>query len=146
VIDRVQSPQTLPTNIIVGQHLPAYCTAFGKVLLAAMSAREMDRYLQTVTLKSLTGQTIARTQALREELKKISQDGYAIDDRELDENIRCLSSPIRDESGRVVAAISFSGPTTRVNMVRLKTFTKTMTDISEKISQELGYKKRIYEQ
>jgi len=146
VIDRVQSPQTLPTNIIVGQHLPAYCTAFGKVLLAAMSARELDRYLQTVTLKSLTGQTIARTQALREELKKISQDGYAIDDRELDENIRCLSSPIRDESGKVVAAISFSGPTTRVNMVRLKTFTKTMTDISEKISQELGYKKRIYEQ
>lgn len=108
-----------------------------------MSAKELDRYLKTVTLKPLTGQTITQKQALREELKKIAKDGYAIDNRELDENIRCLSGPIRDESGKVVAALSFSGPTTRVNMVRLKTFIKTMTDISEKISQELGYKKKF---
>ena len=142
VIDRVQSPATLPANIIVGQHLPAYCTAFGKVLLAAMSARELDRYLNAVTLKPLTAQTITRESALREELKKISKDGYAIDNRELDENIRCLSSPIRDESGKVVAALSFSGPTSRVSMVRLKSFIKTVKDISDKISLKLGYKIR----
>jgi DNA-binding IclR family transcriptional regulator len=141
VIDRVQSPVTLPTNIIVGQHLPAYCTAFGKVFLAAMSAKELGRYLKAVTLKPITAQTITQAQALREELKKISKNGYAIDNRELDENIRCLSSPVRDESGQVVAALSFSGPTSRVNMVRLKTFIKTMTDITEEISQKLGYKK-----
>ena len=141
VIDRVQSPATLPTNIIVGQHLPAYCTAFGKILLAAMSAKELARYLKTVTLKPLTVQTITQPPALREELKKIAKNGYAIDNRELDENIRCLSGPIRDESGKVVAALSFSGPTTRVNMVRLKTYIKTMTDISEEISQKLGYRK-----
>lgn len=141
VIDRVQSPATLPTNIIVGQHLPAYCTAFGKILLAAMSAKELARYLKTVTLKPLTAQTITEPPALREELKKIAKNGYAIDNRELDENIRCLSGPIRDESGKVVAALSFSGPTTRVNMVRLKTYIKTMTDISEEISQKLGYRK-----
>ena len=139
VIDRVQSPATLPTNIIVGQHLPAYCTAFGKVLLAAMSTKELDRYLKAVTLKPLTAQTIIRAPALREELKKIAEDGYAIDNRELDENIRCLSGPIRDESGKVVAALSFSGPTSRVKMVRLKTFIKTVKDISEKISLKLGY-------
>jgi len=145
VIDRVQSPVTLPTNIIVGQHLPAYCTAFGKVFLAAMSVKELDRYLKTVTLKPLTGQTITQAQTLREELKKISNNGYAIDNRELDENICCLSSPIRDESGKVVAALSFSGPTSRVNKVRLKTFIKTMTGITEEISQKLGYKKSLQE-
>jgi DNA-binding IclR family transcriptional regulator len=74
VIDRVQSPTTLPTNIIVGQHLPAYCTAFGKIFLAAMSAKELDRYLKTAILKPLTAQTITQTQALREELKKISKE------------------------------------------------------------------------
>lgn len=141
VIDRVQSPATLPTNIIVGQHLPAYCTAFGKVFLAAMSPRELDRYLETAPLKPLTAQTIIRTRDLREELKKILKNGYAIDNRELDDNIRCLSSPIRDESGRVVAALSFSGPTSRVKMVRLKTFIKTVKDISAEISLKLGYKK-----
>jgi DNA-binding IclR family transcriptional regulator len=143
VIDRVQSSVTLPTNIIVGQHLPAYCTAFGKVLLAAMSAKELDRYLKAVALKPLTAQTITQPQALREELEKIAKNGYAIDNRELDDNIRCLSGPIRDESGKVVAALSFSGPTSRVKMVRLKSYIKTMTDISEQISQRLGYKKKL---
>jgi len=146
VIDRAQSPATLPTNIIVGQHLPAYCTAFGKILLAAMSTKELARYLKTVTLKPLTAQTITQAPALREELKKISKNGYAIDNRELDENIRCLSGPIRDESGKVVAALSFSGPTTRVNMVRLKTYIKTMTEISEEISEKLGYRKMKFPQ
>ncbi len=141
VIDRIQSPETLRTNIIVGQHLPAYCTAFGKVFLAAMSEKELNRYLETVALNPLTRKTITQIQALREELKKISKNGYAIDDQELDDNIRCMSSPIRDESGKVVAALSFSGPTTRVSMVRLETFTKTIVDISGDISKKLGYQK-----
>ena len=61
VIDRIQSPETLRTNIIVGQHLPAYCTAFGKVFLAAMSEKELDRYLEATPLKPLTRQTITNT-------------------------------------------------------------------------------------
>lgn len=143
VIDRVQSPETLRTNIIVGQHLPAYCTAFGKVLLADMSDKKLDRYLKTIPLKPFTQQTITKKQALREELKKISKDGYAVDNRELDENIRCLSSPIRDESGNVVAALSYSGPITRVKMVRLKTFIKTIKDITAEISEKLGYRAKF---
>ena len=140
VIDRVQSPETLRTNIIVGQHLPAYCTAFGKVFLAAMSPKELDRYLKTVTLEPITRQTLTTAKALRAEIQKIVKAGYAIDNRELDDNIRCLSSPIRDESGKVVAALSISGPTSRVKMVRLKTYTKTIRDITMEISLKLGYR------
>lgn len=143
VIDRVQSPETLRTNIIVGQHLPAYCTAFGKVFLAAMPAKELNRYLKTTELKPLTRQTIVEPQALRDELTKIAEDGYAIDNRELDENIRCIASPIRDESGKVIAALSYSGPTTRVTMVRLKTFIKTIKEITAEISQKLGYRENF---
>ena len=145
VIDRVQSPETLRTNIIVGQHLPAYCTAFGKVFLAAMSAKELDGYLKTVTLKPITRHTITKPPALREEIKKVAKAGYAIDNRELDENIRCLSSPIKDESGKVVAALSISGPTNRAKMVRLRTLTKTIKETTEEISRKLGYRKNFPE-
>ena len=143
VIDRVQSPETLRTNIIVGQHLPAYCTAFGKVFLAAMSTKELDRYLKTTTLEPITRFTITKAQILREEIKKVAKAGYAIDNRELDENIRCLSSPIKDESGKVVAALSVSGPTNRAKMVRLKTLTKTIMYITAEISQKLGYRENF---
>lgn len=140
VIDRVQSPETLRTNIIVGQHLPAYCTAFGKVFLAAMSEKELDRYLNETTFKPLTTQTITDAQILRGELAKVAKDGFAIDNRELDENIRCIASPIRDESGKVVAALSISGPTSRMKLVRVRTLTKTIMDISAEISRKLGYR------
>ena len=140
VIDRVQSPETLRTNIIVGQHLPAYCTAFGKVFLAVMPEKELDRYLKEITLNPLTAQTITQAEVLRAELAKVARDGFAVDNRELDENIRCIASPIRDESGKVIAALSISGPTSRMKMVRLKTLMKTIMDISSEISQKLGYR------
>lgn len=145
VIDRVQSPETLRTNIIVGQHLPAYCTAFGKVFLAAMSTKELDQYLETVTLEPITRQTLVTAEGLREEIHKIANAGYAIDNRELDDNVRCLSSPIRDESGKVVAALSISGPASRVKMVRLKTYTNTIKDITLEISRKLGYRENFPE-
>ena len=140
VIDRVQSSETLRTNIFVGRHLPAYCTAFGKVCLAFMGDDELDKYLGMVKLDPLTPQTIVDQGHLRSELQKIRKAGYAMDNRELDENIRCIAGPIRDESGKVVAAISISGPITRLKMVRLRTFIKTINAVSQEISKKLGYR------
>ncbi len=140
VIDRVQSPETLRTNIVVGRHLPAYCTAFGKVFLAFMGAEELNLYFGAVTLNPLTRQTIVDQADLRAELQKIRNAGYAIDNRELDDNIRCIAGPIRDESGKVMAAISISGPITRLKMVRLRTFIKTIIAVSQEISKKLGYR------
>lgn len=141
VIDRMQSLETYRTNIVVGRHLPAYCTALGKIFLADMFDRELDQYLENVELKSLTRKTITDREDLRKELKKIRNDGYAMDNCELDENVRCIAGPIRDESGKLVAAISISGPIARLKMVRLKTFINTIIDITQEISRKMGYRK-----
>jgi DNA-binding IclR family transcriptional regulator len=141
VIDRMQSLETHRTNIVVGRHLPAYCTALGKIYLADMFDSELDQYLENVELKPLTRKTITDHEALRKALIKIRNDGYAMDNCELDENVRCLAGPIRDESGKLVAAISISGPIARLKMVRLKTFTNTIIDITQEISRKMGYRK-----
>ena len=141
VIDRMQSLETHRTNIVVGRHLPAYCTALGKIFLADMFDRELDQYLENVELKPLTRKTITDREDLRKQLKKIRNDGYAVDNCELDENVRCIAGPIRDESAKLVAAISISGPIARLKMVRLKTFTSTIIDITQEISRKLGYRK-----
>ena len=139
VIDRVKSAETLRAAIIVGQRLPAYCTAFGKIFLAAMSKKELDRYLSFQPLTSLTRQTHVEKASLVAELDKIRKDGFAIDNRELDENVRCMAGPIRDESGKIVAALSVSGPVARLKMTRLKTFKQTIIDTTDQISLILGY-------
>jgi DNA-binding IclR family transcriptional regulator len=146
VIDRVQSPATLRTNIVVGRNLPAYCTAIGKVFLAAMSEVELEKYLENVDLKSLTRQTIVDRQNLRAELEKIRSEGFAVDNRELDDNVRCIGGPIRDESGATAAAISISGPANRLTMVRLKTFIKTITGITREVSLNLGYQEAAFDE
>ncbi len=140
VIDRVESTEALRANIVVGRHLPAYCTAFGKIFLAAMSEKDLEDYLESEELKPLTRHTFSNREDLLEELSKTRQNGYAIDNRELDENIRCIAGPIRDETGKVVAAISVSGPVARLKMVRLKSFIKTIIDMTDEVSQKLGYR------
>lgn len=140
VIDRVQSPAALRTNIVVGRNLPAYCTAFGKVFLAEMKDDDFEAYLSRQDLKPLTRQTLATPKALRPELEKIRAEGYAIDNRELDDNIRCIAAPLRDESGKAVAAVSVSGPASRLKMVRVNTLTKTVQRTTDAISRDLGYR------
>jgi DNA-binding IclR family transcriptional regulator len=139
VIDRVKSAETLRANIVVGQRLPAYCTAFGKTFLAAMSHKELDRYLAAQPLEPMTRQTHVDRAALVADLSRIRRDGFAIDNRELDENVRCIAGPIRDESGDVVAALSVSGPVARLKMTRLNTFKRTIIDTTGEISLILGY-------
>jgi DNA-binding IclR family transcriptional regulator len=141
VIDRVKSAETLRANIVVGQRLPAYCTAFGKIFLAAMSEKRLDRYLASQPLEPLTRQTHGKKEALVAELERIQKQGFAIDNRELDENVRCMAGPIRDESGKIVAALSISGPVARLKMTRLKTFKRTIIDTTDEISMILGYQK-----
>jgi len=139
VIDRVQSAEMLRTNIVIGRHLPAYCTAFGKIFLAFMSSHTLGEYLSQVDLKPLSAHTITDNETLIAELEQIRRRGYAIDNRELDDNVRCIAAPIWDDNAELVAAISVSAPVNRFKMVRVKSISKTLLNASATISAKLGY-------
>lgn len=101
-----------------GAQFEAYCTALGKVLLAELPEEEMKEFLAEGELVALTPQTITREDRLREELINVRAAGYAFDDRETLEDTRCIAAPVRDPSGRVVAAISFCDESERMSDVR----------------------------
>jgi len=92
----------------VGMQLEAYCSGMGKVLLAHLPESEREAYLSGGPFVALTEHTIVDADRLREELRKVSASGYAVDDQEIALGLRCMAVPLRTSDGRVLAAISVS--------------------------------------
>lgn len=92
----------------VGMQLEAYCSAIGKVLLAALPEREREAYLATGPFPPLTNRTITDPAALRRELETVREQGHAVDDEEVAEGLYCLAVPIRTPESGVIGAISAS--------------------------------------
>jgi DNA-binding IclR family transcriptional regulator len=92
----------------VGTQLEAYCSGLGKVLLAALPQYELEAFIFEGDLVPLTANTITDPDAFRAEIERVRDRGWAIDNCEIDANLRCVAVPIRDTGGRTVAAISSS--------------------------------------
>ncbi len=119
-LDVVETNLTVRVVSRVGSRLPAYCTAAGKVHMAFMTDEELEELLGKIKFEQITPTTVSSPEAMREELAKVREQGYAMDDEELDLGVRCISAPIRDYTRRIVGAISISGPTMRVGDDRIK--------------------------
>jgi IclR family transcriptional regulator, pca regulon regulatory protein len=107
-IARVPTKRIMTVTISVGTRFPAYATSMGRVLLAAQPLSWLDSYLSAVSLDSLTDHTITNPIALRQELTRIAEQGWALVDQELEEGLRSLAVPVRDADGKVIAAVNIS--------------------------------------
>jgi IclR family pca regulon transcriptional regulator len=107
-VARVPTSRIMTVAINVGTRFPAYATSMGRVLLAGLPDEELEKYLDRVRIIPFTLRTLSTVKALRSELLKVRTHGYSIVDQELEEGLRSLAAPIRDRSGRVVAAMNIS--------------------------------------
>ena len=141
-LDVVETDLTVRVVPRVGSRLPAYCTAAGKVQIAYMSEEDLEQYLPTKELKPLTPNTITDRDLLKKQLRQVMENGYAIDDEELDIGVRCVSAPIRDYTRRIIGAVSISGPSMRLSMERIdKELIPLVKRAAEEISTKLGFHK-----
>lgn len=138
-IDRIEGFQTQNMYTQIGKRGPAHCTALGKTLLAHLPEATVDQVIATRGLPRFTSRTITTAAALKQELSRIRQQGFAVDDLESDETVRCLAAPIRDYSGRVVAALSISGPASHIRPERDNDLIKEVTWAANQVSAGLGY-------
>jgi len=141
-LDAVETDMTVRVVPRVGSRLPAYCTAAGKIQIAYMSDEELENYLPTKELKRYTDNTITDRDLLKKQLKIIAEQGYALDNEELDIGVRCVSAPIRDYTRRIIGAVSISGPSMRFPDERVdKELIPLVIKASEEISAKLGFQK-----
>jgi IclR family transcriptional regulator, pca regulon regulatory protein len=104
----------------IGSRLPAYCTSMGRVLLAGLSAAELDLYLSRVKLVKLTTRTVSTADELRGALNAARRDGYAVVDQELEIGLRSIAVPVSDRDGRSVAAINVGTQSSRVSVAEME--------------------------
>ncbi len=141
-LDVVETDLTVRVVPRVGARLPAYCTAAGKVQIAYMTDEELANYLPAKEMKRYTPNTIIDRDELKKHLAQVAQQGYAIDNEELDVGVKCVGAPIRDYTRRIIGAVSISGPSMRFTDERLeKELIPLVIKASEEISSKLGYHK-----
>jgi IclR family KDG regulon transcriptional repressor len=121
-VDKVDSPRTLGVMSKLGQRGPLHCTSLGKSLLAFQPEDEQTRILQKIKMHPFTSRTITSKEKLREELKLVKRQGYALDRREIEEDVECIGAPIHNYIGNVIAALSISGPQRKIGTPREKQF------------------------
>ena len=139
-VDKVDSPRSLGVMSKIGQRGPVYCTALGKTLLAFQPEDEQSRIVREIKLAPLTPRTITSKQKLMEELKRIRKQGYALDRREIEEDVECVGAPIRNHIGEVIAALSISGPQRKIDTPMERQYVSQVMEAAALVSSKMGYR------
>ena len=140
-VDKLDASRSMRMASFIGFLDPLHCSGVCKALLAFQDEPVRRQLMARMRFEPHTPHTITDPKRLAEQIVEIRARGYAIDD-EIEQGLRCVAAPIRDHSGAVVAAVSISGPTTRVTQDGLGELAKAVEACALAISEELGAPKR----
>ena len=138
-IANVTGRWTLTTPSTVGRRTQIYCTAVGKAFIAFLAEERLEPLLRRLQFRALTRRTITSSPALRTELARIRRRGFAVDNEEVEEGLRCIGAPVRDYTGEVVASISIAGPIFRIQKGRVVNLSRAVMRAADDLSADLGY-------
>lgn len=120
-VARVGVSRIMAVRINVGTRFPAHATSMGHVLLADLAPDELAAYQAEAELTELTSHTLTSADAMRGELARVREQGFALVDQELEDGLRAVAAPVRAKSGRVVAAVNVSTHAGRVSAETMRT-------------------------
>jgi DNA-binding IclR family transcriptional regulator len=141
LVEVCQSPAPIRVGAPAGTLAALHCSATGKVLLAGLTHDRLEPMLGTKLLPAQTRRTLTTLPKLRMELARVRTQGYAVDDEEFFEGIRCLAAPVRNATGDVVAAIGITGAATRFTTARTPSVRRQVIAAADSISRSLGLSK-----
>lgn len=121
-----------------GHRAPAHCTSLGKAILAYLPKEEIKAILTASALARLTPNTITTEDELLADLEKVEARGYAVDDMEYAEGVRCVGAPVFNHEGKVVAAISLAAPSMRFPEHEIEEKGALVAKAARSISARLG--------
>lgn len=138
-VDKVDGPKSYSIATKIGGKPALHASAVGKVLLAGLTEAELEQRIEEHGLPKLTETTITSPHELKIHLAEIRDKGYAVDDEEGEEGMRCVGAPIRDHRGRVIAALSLTGLSPSFGPQRIGNLIEMVKGAAVRISTNLGY-------
>jgi IclR family acetate operon transcriptional repressor len=139
-VAQVESRQMVRAVARVGGVVALHCTGAGKALMAALPEAERADAIAGLDLARRTPRTLTDRAALAAEVAAAARDGWAVDDEELVEGVRCVAACARDHDGAPIAAISVSGPVQRVTPVLTAEIGASVAAAAADLSRELGWR------
>jgi DNA-binding IclR family transcriptional regulator len=137
-IDHVTSSHVISISGQTGELVPLYCTSHGKALLSDFEERDLTDLFGSKPLKAYTKHTIANIRSLAAECGNIRTRGFAVDESEYLEGVRCLAAAIRDGEGAVIASIGISAPTARFPKEREREIASRVVTVAQQIGAMVG--------
>ena len=139
-LDKIDSSEILRIDAPLGSKTPAYCTGLGKAILANLTHEALNDYMRGIRLVPHGPNTIVSKKELREELKKTRERGYAVDNEELAQGLRCVAAPVFDHTAQAKYAMSISCPSTRLSMGDVDKVQPKIKDMCRQLSIRMGYR------
>lgn len=138
-LEKIESSHSMRICTMVGGRLPVYCTAVGKSILANLPENEAEAILERMDYKRFTANTICSKEKLKEYLKVAKLKGYAEESEEFEIGLSCVAAPIFNHFGRAFAAISVSGPVSRMTDELRNRIGASLVEFTQEISRKIGY-------
>jgi DNA-binding IclR family transcriptional regulator len=123
-LDKVEPNRRVCASSKTGASNPVYCTSMGKAMLAFQPPEAIEQIISKITFVRYTHKTLTSGEALLKALDRVRRRGYAIDDQEIEIGVRCVGAPIFGQNRQAIAAVSVSGPASRIT-------SRTMPEIAE---------------
>jgi DNA-binding IclR family transcriptional regulator len=138
-IDKIEPARSVRMITRIGASNPVHCTSVGKAILAFMPEDKTAEIIERTRFERFTHRTLATPEALRAEIEKTRRRGYAVDDEEFEEGLRCIAVPVLDAQRQPVAAVSISGPSFRVTAQKLPSIANHLLQCVRGISMDMGF-------
>ncbi len=137
-LDQVETHETIRAFFPPGTRSPLHASGIGKALLSAFSPAQLSRFFAEAKLEAFTARTLTHPARLRAEIAQSAARGWALDDGEKSQGMRCIAAPVRGAHGEAVAGISVSGPTHRLTDARLEATGRAVVRAADTLSRALG--------
>lgn len=141
-LDKVEPNRRVCVSSKIGTSNPVYCTAMGKAMLAFQPEDVMEEIIAKIRFERYTRKTLCSRQVLMKSLERVRRRGYAIDDEEIEIGVRCVGAPIFNEERRAIAAVSVSGPSSRITAQSVPGIAEHLLRCCRDISGALGMQTR----
>jgi len=137
-LSQVETQQMMRAICGPGGRAAMHCSGIGKALLAAYSQEQLYKVMPDLSFDRQTSHTLTTPDEFSRELKRVRDQGYAVDDEEVAVGLRCVAAVIYDENSYPLAGLSLSGPTARIPRERVAGLGKIVADVANEITKELG--------
>lgn len=138
-IEKQECNRSVKTSSTIGARLPIYTTADGRMMLCYVDADKINDYLPA-EIPKFTANTITDKGELIKKLSEMKNNGFAIDNEEFVEGLKCVAAPIFDHEGNVKFSLSTTGPAFRMTEAKINNLIVIIKEAANEISQRLGYK------